>query len=747
MKVLFIQRNGLEESLGVASLAASLERAGHDTDLILLSHCRDLMSELEKMRPGLIGFSVITGAHAEITEVARSVKRYTGIPTVMGGPHATYYAKEISDDNSVDYICRGESEGALVELADRLSKEEDTTHIENIWSNTPGGWVKNELRPIIHDLDSLPMPKRDLYYKYRFLRDMPMKRFIAGMWCPHICTYCHNTMLMREYRGKGRFVRLKSVSRVIDEVLSVKKRSVLKRIHFSDDLFASDISWLREFSERFPEEAKIPFSCNLCLDCPPEAVELLARSGCVGVAFGFEAGSERIRKEYLKKFWTNEQARSTVELFRRHRIKTAANTMFALPGETLEDAFSSVEWNARIGFDFSRVGVFQPFPNLELTGIAKREGLLPADFSLKDFKPHTARPAFNKEHGDEIINIINLIYPAMKIPFFRKSMLRRLVKIRPNVLFDLVGGFSTMLQNYLFFDMRPLASWRYFRNAMGSVRVFFFSYWSNHERPVIRVYRREKLPESGRLEGRGPACWSISRQMTRRRRLNRFYERTILDAAGIRGRLLDIGCSYGNFVLYAREKGWEIAGVDIDRDAVKQIPDEVRSSIKVLDNGRLEEAAFKEDSFDVVTLWHVLEHISDSSGLLDAIKKILKTDGVLALQVPNGDSIEAGIFGPAWVHLDPPRHMHLFSPGTLIPLLKNKGFAVRRVSHFAPLDKSYRGSLARFLNRKTRIPEDSYLFNNILYKMLADAVFSPLSLLGSICGKGTFITVVCTNEK
>jgi len=498
MNVLFIQFSGLQESIGIASLAASLQNAGHKSDIILMSHCKDLKEEIERFRPGLIGFSALTGAHNEVLELSAFVRKETGIPTILGGPHATYYSEEIIKTDSVDYICRGEGEEALVELTNRLSRGLDTGGIPNIWSHKNGGWRKNDLGMLVEDLDTRPIPMREIYYKYGFLRDMPLKRFITGIGCPYPCTFCHSPLLKREYEGKGRFVRRKSVQRVIEEILAVKKVSAIRTIHFSDDTFTLDKGWLAEFSRRYPAEVKIPFTCNARLDSRMEDIDLLASAGCRGVQLGFESGSERVRKQYLRKFWSNDYAGKVVERFRSRGIRTLATNMIALPGETLHDSFLTVEWNSRLNFNFARCNVYMPFPRLDLTLIAKAEGLLDRDYSLSDYKPDALNPVFNKQHSRELINLANIFYLAVKLPFLRKFMLSKAIKIRPNAFFDFIGSLN-LLQEYFFFGLRPFSSWRYFKNTLGSFRGFKYGSW-----PATRILdSRQKKGQKEAEVGQG----------------------------------------------------------------------------------------------------------------------------------------------------------------------------------------------------------------------------------------------------
>src|SRR5262245_65196807 len=139
----------------------------------------------------------------------------------------------------IDISCQGEGELAMLELAEALEHDQDVTKIRNLHVKTRNGTVhRNELRPAV-PLDELPFPDRELYYKYAFLRDMPMKRFISSMGCPYPCTFCHEPVIRAMYRSetKSDYVRRKSVRRVVDEIKYIAKRYPLKHVHFSDDFF------------------------------------------------------------------------------------------------------------------------------------------------------------------------------------------------------------------------------------------------------------------------------------------------------------------------------------------------------------------------------------------------------------------------------------------------------------------------------------------------------------------------------
>ena len=138
------------------------------------------------------------------------------------------------------------------------------------------------------------------------------------------------------------------------------------------------------------------------------------------------------------------------------------------------------------------------------------------------------------------------------------------------------------------------------------------------------------------------------------------------------GKLLDIGCAAGSFLLAMQRQGnWQVQGVEIT-PAVAQMARE-RHGLDVF-TGTLEEAHFADASFDAVTMWDVLEHLHDPLAGLQEIHRILKPDGVLVIRVPNLASWDAKLFGAAWAGLDAPRHLYVFTPQTLSDMLAKAGF-------------------------------------------------------------------------
>jgi SAM-dependent methyltransferase len=98
--------------------------------------------------------------------------------------------------------------------------------------------------------------------------------------------------------------------------------------------------------------------------------------------------------------------------------------------------------------------------------------------------------------------------------------------------------------------------------------------------------------------------------------------------------------------------------------------------------GSLEQAGFPDGSFDIVTLFHVMEHVTNPRVVLAEVSRILKPDGALVLQVPNIDSWQFKAFGARWYGLDIPRHVIDYSRNSMLKLLDESGFQPRRIKHF-----------------------------------------------------------------
>jgi 2-polyprenyl-3-methyl-5-hydroxy-6-metoxy-1,4-benzoquinol methylase len=138
------------------------------------------------------------------------------------------------------------------------------------------------------------------------------------------------------------------------------------------------------------------------------------------------------------------------------------------------------------------------------------------------------------------------------------------------------------------------------------------------------------------------------------------------------GRLLEVGCGNGERLSKWAGMGWEAIGQDVDPVAVRTA---TQNGVEV-HLGQLEDLDYPECYFDAIVSNHVIEHVSDPVSIMEACLRLLKFGGKLIMVTPNPLSIGHAKWGKAWFFLDPPRHLHMFSPNGLTNLAENTGFEI-----------------------------------------------------------------------
>ena len=138
------------------------------------------------------------------------------------------------------------------------------------------------------------------------------------------------------------------------------------------------------------------------------------------------------------------------------------------------------------------------------------------------------------------------------------------------------------------------------------------------------------------------------------------------------GRLLDVGCGIGTFLHLAREQGWEPYGIDPSKSGSAFAQEKYKLDVRCAD---IFEAGFPAARFDAITLYHVLEHISELNPFLSELRRVLKPGtGTLVIEVPNGESLQSRLQKADWPYVHPHDHLYYFSARSLPKLLRKHGF-------------------------------------------------------------------------
>lgn len=450
--ILFVQDFWFEY-LGPIYISEQLEINGHSVDVIVEADHSRLIKKLKPFNPDIIAFSCTTGTHRWVIQAANLLKKlFPDVLTIVGGAHATFFP-EFIENEGIDVICRGEGEEAIVDFINAFEKKEDYSTIRNLWVKKPDGEIiKNDVRNLIEDLDSLPFNRRRLYRNIKLLRQSPNKHFLTGRGCPYDCSFCFNHKSKELYKNKGNYLRRHSAERVIEEIEYVKKNYGLKSVRFDDDLFILNKKWLIDFLEIYAKRIRLPFFClvraNLLTD---EIAEALGKSGCSSAYFGIESGNDFLRNEVLRKNISKDQIINCSNLLKKNKIKTGTFNMLGLPGETIEQAFETVHINQELKNEFVWVSLVQPYPRTALAEYCMKHEYIDSEISLdKIHSSYFKQSVLKNPEKNQLDNLHKLFFIAVRYPSLEK-IIRKLIKIKPNLVFDLIF--------YLFYTRRYMKTY------------------------------------------------------------------------------------------------------------------------------------------------------------------------------------------------------------------------------------------------------------------------------------------------
>jgi len=385
MRVQFIYPNTVQHpkdiSVGIAILAAVLKRGGHEVELIDTTFGMtdgEILSRVKRFDPGLVALSAMTANFPYAAHVAGLIKDRFKLPTIIGGVHPTVAPEEAICKDGFDMVCISEGEEALLELTDSMENGDKNTTINNIWFKENGEVIKNGLRPLVKDLDSLPYADTDIYDYPRYLNSHNMvATFLSGRGCPHQCSYCINHTAIKLYKGLGPFVRYRSVDNVLQEIKGVVNKYDIKRVELLDDTFTLKKARVKEFCKAFKETIGLPFHCNARVDnLTDEVCSDLARGGCRRISIGLESGDERLRKEVLNKNITNEQIIEGCRLIKKHGMELYTYNMIGIPTEKKKNIRNTIRLNRKVRPDYMAVAIFTAYKGTGLYELCKKKGWL-----------------------------------------------------------------------------------------------------------------------------------------------------------------------------------------------------------------------------------------------------------------------------------------------------------------------------------------------------------------------------------
>jgi len=383
MRVLFVTPGlGYTDSVAIGYLSSIAKSRSHKTYYAHLDCSVDEWLLLCKnIAPDIIAYSVDTLGWGLVVERNNASKKILHYVSIAGGPHPTQ-CPEAFDDSGIDAFCVGEGEGAWEDFLVSIENEAGWADIPNIIAWKGSKKVINPVRPYVADLDSIPIPDRDLILGSTFLHKTGKKTFFTSRGCPFRCSYCQNDTWHELYKKKGRRVRRFSVERVIREMELVKDRHCMTFVKIDDDCFATSVDeWLEDFCREYKSRIGLPFNCLLRLDrIDEEMLSLLKSAGCYSVHLSVDSINPSLRARVLNRRYGDDDIIRKLRLFRKYGINIWVNFMLTLPGSTLWDDLGTIAFARKAMVTYSSYTTTVPTPGTALYRSAEADSLLPDGF-------------------------------------------------------------------------------------------------------------------------------------------------------------------------------------------------------------------------------------------------------------------------------------------------------------------------------------------------------------------------------
>ena len=433
MKVLFVLPDMIkQESLGVMILSACLKKENHITKVTYYNH-PDFLNVVRSFSPDIIAYSITTGMHYALIKKNMELKeKIGGFFSIFGGPHATFFPQIIEKYEGIDAVCIGEGEKAFILLANRLQNGDDISQINNLWLRTGEGIVKNPLGELIENLDELPFYDRRIFPENdKIIKESSTRHIMFSRGCPYSCTYCFNRGYKKITRGKGRLLRVMSVSRAIAELKHLLNEvPEVNFIEFHDDIFPfSQKETFEEFYELYKKEIGIKFFCYPLLKGRNfDFMKRLKDMGCFWVAIGFETANEDIRKNILKRpNYNNQDVLEMVHNCRKAGLKIMTTNLVGLPVEnSLNNDIKTLKFNLKMKPTLALSYILYPYPGTEIAEYAIEKGYYPQDAELT-INTKTDSPLTFKNESKLLIEknalMFGIIVDFPFLIFFQKFLL------------------------------------------------------------------------------------------------------------------------------------------------------------------------------------------------------------------------------------------------------------------------------------------------------------------------------------
>lgn len=393
----FYSPDGNEISIPIASMSAYLKREYPTVEVllrpILVGRYPDHFSpesfanSVAALDIDLFAFSLMSPHWMSAEPYLEALKqRLPDLPIVIGGYQAMLSQDETMANPHVDFICVGDGEYAIGNLVDHLLGVKQGP-VDGMWERMADGSVARTEPHQIEDLSALPFPDYEIFAKEDGYNSVISSIFgpkgkivlpvMTGRGCPYRCTYCCNTPLLADWKHKKTFLRKYDPEALVDELRRLQQKYQVGYFEFWDELFLSNLKFVKAFFALYKEHIGLPFSINSRVEVMNEKFcQMAAESGCHTIWFGIESGDEHYRSSMLGRKMTNQQIIEAAENCKRVGIYRLTFNIVGMPRETAENMRQTLRLNKLIAPEFFFFFPYIPLRGTPLYNTARDEGLL-----------------------------------------------------------------------------------------------------------------------------------------------------------------------------------------------------------------------------------------------------------------------------------------------------------------------------------------------------------------------------------
>ncbi len=375
--------------LGIAYIAGYLARENISVQIIDAAveelTVEETVDRIRNFDASIVGMTSTSNFFVNAIELARRVKQeLPKVTTVLGGSHMTSNAESAMQQDVFDIGCVGEGEITALELVRTLTDGGDLQQVKGIVFRRDGNLVFSESRPLVKDLDTLPMPARHLLPLDKYVPQpndgpyLPKAAVISSRGCPYSCIFCDHGTFGSHYRSF-------SAERIVDEMADLVNNHGVKDIAFVDSLFMISRERVSNIIAEIARRGiKVHWTCTIRANIADEEIlRKMKQAGCWRVRIGIEAGDEGILK-LIRKEVSLEQVRWVVTVADKLNLHPKGFFMVGHVGETHETIMKSIRLAKSLALTDITVQINTPLPGTEQWELYPQYGDLVTN-DLEDF--------------------------------------------------------------------------------------------------------------------------------------------------------------------------------------------------------------------------------------------------------------------------------------------------------------------------------------------------------------------------